>query len=235
MIKKKKMNKAFLTILAALAIQAQSMLPYTPGCDQVVKHGGYTLCYSEKYEQAKWVAYELTVKNLLCDGKRKNSFRIDTDIVTGSATVVDYYRSGYDRGHLAPAADFKCDMRPTFLMSNISPQKPMFNRGVWKRLERWARDKAKEDGLVYVITGPVLHDSLKTIGINEVAVPEQFYKIVFNDWRVTAFLIPNKWAIGKLDKFVVSVDSVESVTGIDFFSELPDSIEKIIEQSSYYE
>lgn len=196
--------------------QSISSLP-SSGCDQIVTHGGYTLCYSEKHEQARWVAYRLTIKNLSCHGKRKDDFRMDPQITTYSASTVDYMYSGYDRGHLAPAADFGCNPSITFFMSNISPQKPGFNRGAWKRLENWVRNKVRENGEMYIITGPVLNDSLSSIGTNKVSVPELFYKIIFNNVDTIAFLIPNKFTIRKIERFIVPIDSVESITGIVFF------------------
>jgi len=218
--------KSLLALLLAFSLQAQQMLPLSSSCDQVVTHGGYTLCYSEKHEQARWVAYDLTVKNLMCKGRRKNNFRHDTDIVTGSATIMDYFRSGYDRGHLAPVADFKCDMPSTFFMSNISPQVPMFNRGVWRRLERWVRDKAGE---LRIVTGPVLSDSLKTIGYNEVSVPDYYYKVVLGSSIAIGFIMPNKASIRRVESFAVSIDSVEKFVDMDFYADLPDSIEVFLE------
>lgn len=206
----------FIPILVfAIMAQSLSVLPRSD-CDQIVTHGEYTLCYSEDHEQARWVSYHLTVKNLMCKGRRKNNFKMDPKIPTHSASPVDYMHSGYDRGHLAPAADFGCNPDITFFMSNMSPQKPRFNRGIWKRLENLVREKVLAEGEVYVITGPVLTDSLEKIGPNGISVPELFYKIVFNRCATIAFLIPNKGTWKKPRTFIVSVDSVESLTGIDF-------------------
>ena len=107
--------------------------------EQVVRHLGYTLCYDEKFEQAKWVAYRLTLA--MCnssDEERTDNFREDPAIKTGSAIPDDYKKTGYDRGHLCPAGDMgwsKQTMKESFLMSNMSPQLPKFNRGIWKNLE----------------------------------------------------------------------------------------------------
>lgn len=206
------MKAYILFLLAFLSVFAQ--FPESD-CDQIVSHGGYTLCYSEKHEQAKWVQYKLELEDLMCRKKRKNDFRSDPKVLSGSASVSDYRRSGYDRGHLAPAADF-CDMSSTFFMSNMSPQKPRFNRGVWKKLEYWVREQVRLGGPIFVVTGPVLHDSLETIGRNEVSVPEFYYKIVFSRTVTIAYLLPNKGSRRKLSSFMVPIDSVETLTGIRF-------------------
>lgn len=209
------MRFVFIFILAFASAFAQ--FPASD-CDQIVTHGGYTLCYSEKHEQPKWVQYKLEVGDVLCKKKRKNDFRSDPKVLTGSASVSDYKRSGYDRGHLAPAADF-CDISSTFYMSNMSPQRPRFNRGVWKKLEVWVRDQVLTGGSLFVVTGPVLHDSLETIGKNEVSVPEFYYKIVFSETVTIAYLLPNKGSRKKLSSFMVPTDSIEILTGIHFFTE----------------
>ena len=220
------MKILLLAILFALSAQS---LPVCDDCDQTVRHGRYTLCYSEKHEQPHWVAYDLSIDHLMCRARRKDSFRTDPHIKTGSANLYDYRRSGYDRGHLAPAADFKCDMRSTFFMSNMSPQRPKFNRGVWKRLETWVRNQARFGIDLRVVTGPVLVDGLPTIGYNLVSVPSLYYKVILSDDRAIGFIMPNYKSKCRVESFAVSIDSVESLTGIDFFSDLPDSVEDELE------
>jgi endonuclease G len=126
----------------------------------------------------------------------------------------------------------------TFYTSNVSPQKSDFNAGVWNRLEQKVRYWAdKYDGL-YVVTGGVLEPNLKTIGKEEVAVPKYFYKVLFDvsaaNPRMIAFLIPHKNSDRPLYEFVVSVDELEELTGIDFFHALPDGIENKIEKNNDY-
>ena len=113
-------------------------LPYYTQSDQIISHTAYTLKYSEQHEQASWVAYTLKSSHTSGTVGRTNDFREDYKVKTGSASLSDYKGSGYDRGHLAPAADFKWSstaMSESFFMSNMSPQKPGFNRGIWKKLE----------------------------------------------------------------------------------------------------
>ena len=103
-------------------------------------------------------------------------------VTTGSAHSSDYTKSGYDRGHLCPAADMDFNpvaMEESFFMSNISPQAPEFNRGIWKDLETEVRNWAKKEKKIYVVTGPVFRDNKGTIGEDKVTVPGYFFKISF--------------------------------------------------------
>lgn len=159
-------------------------------------------------------------------------------IPTGSAESGDYKGSRYDKGHLAPAADMAWDstaMCESFYMSNMSPQLPAFNRGIWKRLEDQVRDWAIENQEIWIVTGPVLRDDLPTIGTNHVSVPEYFYKVIIDikepDFKGIGFILPNKGSKEPLTAFAVTIDSVEALTGLDFFPGLPDSLEKLIESS----
>jgi endonuclease G len=212
-------------------------LPISGGNCELVKHQAYTICYGEEWEQPLWVAYQLTADNLRGTAERENDFRPDPDVSTGSATPDDYRGSGYDRGHLAPAADFKKSpdlMSESFFMSNMSPQAPDFNRGIWETLESRVRVWARRDKMLYIVTGPVLKKGLPTIGRrNQVAIPEQYYKVVlflrYPEARAIAFLMRNEGSELALKSFVVSVDQVESVTGIDFFPQLPDDLENQLE------
>jgi endonuclease G, mitochondrial len=205
---------------------------------ETVEHTAYALNYREEYEQADWVVHLLYGKRK-GKAKRSNDFRPDPNVSTGSAEPADYARSGYDRGHLAPAGDFKWDKDltdETFYMSNMSPQVGDFNQGIWNDLEQLIRRWAGRRGTLVIVTGPVLKSGLETIGRrNEVAVPEQYYKIVYDPAteQAIAFLMNNEGMFDRLLKeFVVSIDEVERKTGIDFFEKLPDNLEQKIEQQS---
>ncbi|GAB3275375.1 hypothetical protein GCM10027347_48710 [Larkinella harenae] len=212
---------------------------FQPG-DDIIRHDGYTLRYREEYEQAEWVSYPLLEDEILGDAERKNEqFQPDPLVKTGSALSSDYTRSGYDRGHLAPAGDFKFSqnmMRQTFYMSNISPQVPDFNRGIWKQLEEQIRVWALRDKGLYVVTGPVLRPGLPTIGKkNQIAVPDYYYKVILYcnnpEIRMIAFLLKNEASTRSLKQFVVTVDEVEKRTGIDFFPKIPDKLEQQLEST----
>lgn len=212
-------------------------LPEILDGDELVKHCAFTLCYSEKYEQAKWVAYRLTSE--MCDNneeERSNNFRIDTEVNTGSASPGDYKKSGYDRGHLCPAGDMgwsQQTMSESFLMSNMSPQLPAFNRGIWKKLETDVRGWAKKNNEIYIVTAGILEESLPTIGIDKVAVPRFYYKVILDykipEFKAIAFVLPNQGSKQSVFDFAVSIDSVEHLTGINFFPALPDSLETFLE------
>lgn len=206
---------------------------------QVVKHKNYTLSYNELYEQAEWVAYELDKSHLTYDDRKRPYFINDPKVLTGSANYRNYKKSGYDRGHLCPAGDrrFSKDAYDeTFYTSNVSPQKSDFNAGIWNRLEMKTRYWTKKYKKLYVITGGILTKDLKTIGFEDVAVPNYFYKIILDytepETKVIAFLMPNKESKKSLKNFVVPIDKIEEMTNIDFFPELPDDLEKELESST---
>ncbi len=121
----------------------------------IVDHKYYSLCYSEEHEQAAWVSYNLTINEVYGDITRTNNFREDPYIREGSATLDDYRGSGFDRGHLAPAADMAFStiaMSESFYLSNMSPQAPSFNRGIWKKLESYVRKLAFTYGSNFIFS-----------------------------------------------------------------------------------
>jgi len=204
--------------------------------NDLVKHTYYTLSYNEKYEQANWVYYSLTDSMVINGGsERSNKFKVDKMVSTGSAKSADYTKSGYDRGHLCPAADMDFNpvaMEESFLMSNICPQAPDFNRGIWKELETEVRNWAKKEHKIYVVTGPVFNDNKGTIGQDNVLVPGYFFKILYEETdqpKIIAFVFPNRKSDRPLTDFAVPVDEAEKLTGFDFFSQLPDELENKLE------
>ncbi len=208
---------------------------------QIINHNGYSLSYSEKHEQAEWVAYTLTNKDILKTNFKRPYFYEDPKVKTKSAHWKSYKNSGYDRGHLCPAGDRKSSKDlydETFYTSNISPQKHDFNSGIWNKLEQKTRYWAKKYNHLYVITGGVLEENLKTIGKDKVSVPKFFYKILLDytkpEIKVISFLIPHKESKKPLYHFVVSIDEIEKKTGIDFFPELPDNLEDELESNKDY-
>jgi endonuclease G len=205
----------------------------------VVTHLGYSFSYKESYEQAAWVAYVLTAAEVQGTVSRSDDFREDLDVTTGSATDADYKGSGFDRGHLAPAADMKWSkqaMEESFYYSNMSPQIKGFNRGIWKELEELVRDWAAKYDSLYVVTGPVFSKNMLTIGPNKVAVPPSYYKIVLDlthpNPSAIGFVIPNESSSLEPYKFVKSIDEIERLTGLDFYVGLPDDVEFNVEQRS---
>ncbi len=214
-------------------------LPKFSASDDIIYHTAYTLSYNEKHEQANWVAYELTNLETQKVVGRTNKFLPDPLVKTFSANNNDYINSGYDRGHLAPASDMgwsATTMAESFYYSNMSPQVPSFNRGIWKKMEELVRTWAVENHSIYVVTGPILTNGLSTIGPDKVSVPNYYYKVILDytlpSVKGIGFIIANAASSEPLQNFAVSIDSVEKITGIDFFSRLPDAQETIIEETS---
>ncbi len=119
-------------------------------------------------------------------------------------------------------------------MSNMSPQEPSFNRGIWKKLESQVRSWAIEEGEVYVVTAGILTSTNGSIGSNSVSIPMYYYKIVYDyngDEKMIGFILPNATWTEHLDAYAITVDEIESTTGIDFFHDLPDIKEEQLESS----
>ena len=239
--------------LSDISFETLSIPVYSSSATESVKTGevhdynGFTLSYKEDYEVSEWVSYVLTRDELNAVTGRSNKFHEDKKISTGSAVTSDYTGTGYDRGHLAPAADLEWSvesMEDSFLMSNMTPQAPELNRGIWKKLEEQVRKWADQFGELVVIAGPVLEkeaEAYKAIGKNNVRVPEYFYKVILTEKdgnRIAlGFIFPNKNCEGDLFDYLVSIDEIEKRTNLDFFSQLDDTEEEALESkkdSSYW-
>ena len=228
-----------ITLLSGFTPSEFNYLPDNVNDHQIIEYTQFTLSYNEQHEQADWVAYELTGEEVAMKLPRCNCFKSDTNVITESSSTEDYKLSGYDKGHLSPAADNNMTdtaNRESFLMSNMSPQLPKFNRGIWKSLERWVRKKATEHKSVYVVTGPVFINNLGAIGENNVTIPGYYYKVLLrmnnSKIRTIAFLIPQQYTTSDIKDYIVTVNRIETITGIDFFPELDNSIENKIESQS---
>lgn len=213
----------------------------TPRQQQIIRHTGYTVSYNKDTKLPNWVSYELTRAETKGKEKRSNRFIADPLVKGAIATNADYTRSGYDKGHMAPAADMKWSpvaMNESFYFSNMCPQHPQLNRRGWKKLEDKIRDWAVADSAIIIICGPVIKKQPKTIGKNKVAVPQQFFKVILSPFvkpmRAIGFLFNNEQSVDPLSAYVVTVDSIERLTNMDFFSLLPDEIENKIEAEANY-
>lgn len=211
--------------------------------EQLLKKSATTIMFSLKHKQAYWVAYPLTVSNTAAKYKRSNKFIPDPEIPTSSqGSNADYRKSGYDKGHLAPAADMSWDyktMIESFYFSNMSPQNPSFNRGIWKKLEEQVRGWAMQYGKLYITTGPILNSFIEYIGTGKIGAPSYFYKAILyynppKPARAIAFILKNEGSSNPISYYVVSVDELEKRTNIDFFYQLPDNIENAVEAKSDY-
>jgi endonuclease G len=139
----------------------------------------YTLSFNPSYNIANWVAYELTSEETVAAAARKNRFVADPLLFCCPQANADYKGTGYDKGHLASAADMawsEATMAESFYLSNMAPQEPGFNRGIWKRLEEQVRQWAVDEKAIIVVTGTVLTPGLPTIGNNRITIPSLFYK-----------------------------------------------------------
>ena len=214
-----------------------------PGDHEIHVYSGFSLCFRNSYKDAEWVSYTLTQEKLIKNARRTNKFIEDKNISTGSAKLSDYKASGYDRGHLAPAADMAWSEQSeneSFLMSNMTPQVPQFNRGIWKELESQVRKYAQSLDFLIVATGPVLErqpEEYSAIGQSKVCVPEYFYKVLLakdkdGNWQSIGFIIPNEKSEQDIFSYKVCVNEVEARCGIDFFSALDDSIEEEVESQT---
>lgn len=199
---------------------------------------GYTTSYNVDTRTPNWVAWHLTANHTNGPAKRKGIiFQADEDIPAPRVDTYDYMRSGYDRGHMCPAGDNHWSqkaMEQSFLMTNICPQVPALNSGLWNTIEKQCRTWAQVYGDVYIVCGPIyFNQKHKTIGKNKIQVPEAFFKVVLrlkDEPKAIGFICRNASAKGrKKTDYVNSVDEVERITGMDFFSQLPDDIEQQIE------
>ncbi len=202
--------------------------------NRVITHKGYTVSYNYDWKIPNWVAYELTDREVAGEVPRYDRFKPDPMVPQNvTATTNDYKHSGYDRGHMAPAADMKWDeqaMKESFYLSNICPQNPNLNGGVWKDLEEQVRDLASQKGRIFVVCGPIVNDDSNTIGENKVVVPQAFFKVLLQEEdgeiHTIGFVYENKSGRKPMSTYAMTVDEVEEVTNIDFFSSLPNKIEK---------
>lgn len=199
---------------------------------QIKKYAHYTVSFNPETHTPNWVAW--TLEGAKTDGqiKRSNKFWTDESI-DGCAQTSDYRNTGYDRGHMAPAGDMKWDrtaMDECFSLANIVPQAHTLNSGSWGKLEEKCRQRAVADSIVVIVCGPVPNEApIAHIGLTGVAVPQRFFKVVLSPTarppKAIGFIMPNGYVDGGMQRCAVSVDSVESLTGYDFFSALPDDIE----------
>lgn len=205
--------------------------------EQILKRTGYVASYNKTTLLPNWVAWHLTAERTEGSAKRSGvDFAEDTEVPEPRATDWDYYNSGYDRGHMCPAADNKWSkkaMEESFLFTNMCPQNGNLNRGDWNEMEMACRKWAKKYGDLYIVCGPILYKGKhKTIGKNKVVVPEAFFKVVLrtgDDPQAIGFIYKNTSGNRPKDSYVNTVDEVERITGIDFFSSLPDNVEKKVE------
>lgn len=212
-----------------------------PGTDAVeLSYEGFEVNFNPSMHQPNYAAWVLEPEEIDGPFSRKDvSFAPDSR-VEGCATLADYKGSGFDRGHMAPAADMKWSrkaMADCHYLTNMCPQDNRLNAGAWATVETNARKWARKHGPLVIVAGPVLTDRLtRTIGKTHIPVPDRFFKVILapeaNPPMGLAFIMPNGYVEGGAQSTVVSIDQVEAITGYDFFSDLPDEIESAVEATS---
>ena len=204
----------------------------------LAKHVALVSSYNPVHRIPNYVVHVILKDILYGSQTRSNDFRPDPFIKQNMSDSTDYWNSGYDRGHMAASADFKWNRKAlseSYFYSNIIPQNPQLNQNAWNKLEMQVREWAIDNSELIVVTGPVLKENLPKIpqGSFKVSIPEYIYKIVLDyyppSYKAIAFLYPNKDVPYELEKHVVSIDSIEQLTGIDFFPKLNDSLENRVE------
>jgi endonuclease G len=229
-------------------------LPELKEGEELICHTAFCLVYDEEHEMARWTAHIIS-KDIAGGGiNRTNDFRTDSLIITGSSEETDYFITtekddgslkydgfGYDRGHLAPSADFRWSaiaLSESYFYSNMTPQLPDFNRELWADIESFMREYVYNNPGkdLYIVTAPVLHDSLPKLkrSKNNVSIPEYHYKIAVDleAKKGIAFIVAQNNLDYPIESYVVSIDSIEKITGINYYPNLSEEDEKAIESKS---
>jgi endonuclease G len=218
---------------------------------QVLRKTGFVTGYAKEWRLPMWTAWNLTASHTTGPYKRKGvKFQEDDEVPYPKAMNSDYYSSGYDRGHMCPSGDNKWSRQAQedcFLFTNMCPQSHNLNGGDWNDLEMKCRTWAKRYGNIYIVCGPVFRNSRpsRTIGRNRVWVPDGFYKVVLrmnqrsdrgrqrgDAIAAIGFYYDNEDGHRPLSDYVMTVDEVEEMTGLDFFSALGDKTEQRIEANA---
>ena len=252
-LKKDSLNKILEELILNQNISSikSTIIPKLNNNEKYIEHSAIVLAYDEKHEQAKWVAHVINTNIIDGNVSRTNNFRKDPLVLTGSSEEKDFFTKtklksgktiydgyGYDRGHLAPSADFRWSKKAlseSYFYSNMSPQLPKFNREGWAELENFLRSYIYENNVeLHVLTGPILSDDLDKIdkSINQISIPKFFYKIAidFTNNKSIGFLMPNKKLDYPLEYYVTSIDSIENISDLDFNYQLVDSVENQLEK-----
>ena len=221
--------------------QFVSLPVYTETGDLMISHKAYDLSFSKEWKLARWVQYVLTAEHTTGNVKRDSRFYEDPKLDRNLRIYSNEFKgTGWTRGHLAPAGDFKWDetaMMESCYMTNICPQAGNLNGRYWERIERKCREWAKKEGVVTIVTGPIITSkNPERIGPHSVALPESFFKCVLSlkkgHEKCIAFIYLNIESPQRMEDCIKTVDEVELITGLDLFSSLPDDVENRIESIS---
>lgn len=217
--------------LAAKAIKGEKMLV----------REGYTCSYNPLTHQPNYVSWSLTPAKLTGTYKRSSQFYEDPELTDEQKSyLADYYNSGYDRGHMCPAADNKWSptaMIESFYLSNMCPQTHTLNAGDWERLEsacrRWVE---QQDVTLYITCGPIFEGTARRRINRRVPVPEKFFKAIVcidqGQERGIAFIYENGTQSRPMEQYACTIDEVERITGYNLFANLPAALQKEIEKQA---
>lgn len=208
---------------------------------QLKDYEGFRVSFNADNHTPNWVSWELLATETDGAESRYNKFWQDVEL-EGCPTTKDYSNSGYDRGHMCPAADQKWSERAMidcFSLANMVPQANALNTGAWKTLESKERLWAKRDSAIVIVAGPIYENRDKErIGAAGVRVPGAFFKVMIAPYleepRGIAFVYPNMSSPGNMENYVMTIRDVEKLTGYDFFHNLPDDIEESVETVSSF-
>lgn len=236
-------NGASDSSVTAQSVYADLLDVKTPASlpDRRKSYEGFNVSFNSDNRTPNWVAWELLRNETSGETSRYNKFWQDEEL-EGCPTTRDYSNSGYDRGHLCPAADQKWSrtaMVDCFSLANIAPQDHSLNTGAWKTLENKERQWAGRDSAIVIVAGPI-YDKSDTIRIGQagVRVPGAFFKVMIAPYldepRGIAFVYPNMTAPGNMENYVMTIRDVEKLTGYDFFHNLPDELEESVETVSSF-
>ena len=211
--------------------------------NQRINHMAYVCYFNKEHRIPNCVIYELSATEVAqCDApgaeRRKNYKFLADPKCPDSPDWYEYRGSGYDRGHMVPANDMKWNktaMKECFYMTNMCPQLHALNDGCWRQLEMAVHRWAKRDKRLIVAAGPVLKNKMKRIGTDQnISVPGAFFKVIYapNHGRAIGFIFNNEKIRGSYTKHVVSVDYIERMTGLDFFSAVDDKLERQMEANA---
>lgn len=230
------------TTLSNYIIQTCLPSPLSGVSESIIYRKAYVVSYNKDTRNPNWVAWHLTAEHADGPCGRSDDFYEDDEVEAPRATLADYHRSGWSRGHMCPAGDNKWDeeaMHESFSLVNICPQDTRLNSGLWNSIEMNCRTWARRYGDIYIVCGPVyLNREHVTIGANRVVVPEAFFKVVLclnGTPKAFGIVVRNNSGQRNRDLYYNSVDEVERVTGMDFFHTLPDDIENEVEATANIE
>lgn len=208
---------------------------------RIFRNDAYMVGYSDLKANPLWVVYRLSAQNEdRYSLKRPDTFQRDWRLFWLIGPE-EYTHSGYDRGHMAPndaiASQYGANAQvETFLMSNVTPQKPSLNQKIWKRLEKMEQETfLKKVSTLWVYTGPLFEGKTQYLRHSYVEIPTAFYKVYVgidaqNHLHALAVILPqNAQENDAIERYIVSIDEVERRSGFDLFKQLDDAVAKKLE------